>query len=94
MQHRKSEAHPVNKPAQQTAASTALDPPIMASTVEQDDPLEAQPVVGVAIELDDINESLMAAQKRPLQCSRLGRVAKKLKQFQDSQAEVTYHDVD
>ena len=94
LQHINCEAHPVHKPAQQIAASAALQPPIMASTIEEGDVLEAQPVVGVSVELDDANESLMAAQKRPLQCSRLERFTKKLKQFQDSQAEVTYHDVD
>ena len=84
----------VPKPAQQTAASAALQPPNMASTVEQGGVFDTQPVMGVSIEHDDANGSLTTEMERPLQCSRLGRFTKKLKQFQDSQAGVTYYDVD
>ena len=94
LQHRKSEAHPTNKPAQQTVASAALHSPIMASTVEEGAVFETQLVVGDSIEHDDANGSLTTELKRTLQCSRLGRFTKKLKQFQDSQAEITYHDVE
>ena len=66
----------------------------MASTVEEGGVFKAQPMVGVPINHDDANGSPATELKRPLQSSRLGRFTKKLKQFQDSQAEVTYHDVD